>query len=141
MTEKAIARWIHSGGVPMDSFNEISTDLEFFLTELLIAVYPEWKQDSLDGIELTHCLVTDQNNCSMLGLVWLIRDQKTVPMLMEIKTDWSGEKILWCECRIGESGSEGMLRMDYPRLIKKLYSIVDAKNSINWAYHLAYGDR
>jgi hypothetical protein len=124
-------------------FQEVLVGLEFYLPAVLAEVYGEWRNESLDGILPLVARKTAEREAEIVGHCILISDQTLAPFQLRLQIIPNGDEISWLECRLGEAGAEGMVRMsnDFRATRKRVYAFQQGLAEINWAYQAAFGDR
>ena len=125
-----------------DELRDALTSLEFLLPEVLQELHPEWKEEGLDGIypELLRKLGDDE--IELVGLCILISDQTLIPLHLRLQLDLTDDCVSWFECRIGESVSDGMLRVPYNELVAHgtRLAVMTRLGSIKWVYRVGFGE-
>lgn len=84
---------------------KICRSLEFFLPELLLRSYPEWRWESLDGVFVARARKTGPFAVQLVGTCILISDQTVTPFMVDLATSPSGEAITSYRACLGEPGS------------------------------------
>jgi hypothetical protein len=118
----------------------ILSSLEYFIPEVLGEIYPEWKKESLDGILPVGARKTTDREAEILGLCVIISDQTLTPIRVRLLVAPFQDEIAWCECRLGERGETGMVRIPYQASrLPKLLTALDARaDEIDWVYKATY---
>lgn len=128
-----------------EDFRSLVSGLEFFLPAVLSEVHHEWRDESMDGFHLVVARKTGPREAEFIGLCILISDQTLTPIHIRLRGSASENEIEWLECKVGESG-EGkgqMVRLPYdsPRQGKLLATLPNRLNTLDWAYHVGFGER
>lgn len=93
--------------------------------------------DSLDGIYAEIAERTGEHQIRLLGNCIFISDQCLTPIEIQARISGDTDEIEWCECRLGEMGPNGMLRIPYGGNVRQVAWRYDA---IEWCYHFGYGE-
>ena len=113
--------------------------LEFFLPEVLSEIHAG---ESLDGIFPAVSRKTADREIEIVGLCVFIGDQTLTPLHLQMQIDATKDTVSRLEYWLGESTAEGMLRIPYEsNWAKKLSALSDRLDSIDWTYHVGYGER
>lgn len=123
-----------------ESFRDVLSGLEFFLSDILIGKYPEWKYESLDGFHLAKASKIGVNQAELIGMCILNADQTLTPFHLRLKVAESKKGIEWLHCRLGENTEEGLLRIPYNSSKWKKYMYRLEASSIDWVYEVTIGD-
>jgi hypothetical protein len=117
--------------------------LEFFLPKVIGEIHAEWKRESFDGILPLVARKIAECEVEIFGHCILISDQTMAPFHLRLRVGSSGEEISWLECKVGERGTHGMMRTRYdsPASTKRLYSLRDDADVIDWAFKVTFGPR
>jgi hypothetical protein len=128
-----------------EPFRAVLSGLEFFLPhQVLREIYPEWDHESLDGIMPLLARKTGQGEAEIFGLCILISDQTVTPIHVRFQVAASIDEVSWLECRLGERGKHGMVRMPYDsssKMAKRLYALNGKQDQIDWVYKVTFGQR
>ena len=127
-----------------DLFRRALSGLEYFIPAVLGEVHDEWRDGDLDGIFPDVSLKTAERELEVIGLCIFIGDQGLTPIRLRLQLDATTDAISWLECWVGETTAEGMLRIPYTeesRWRNKLNSLSESVESIDWTYHVGYGER
>ena len=128
-----------------EQFRGVLSGLEFFLPhQVLREIYPEWDNESLDGIMPMLARKTGEGEAEILGLCILISDQTVTPLHVRLQVAASTDEVSWLECRLGERGKHGMVRMPYDSssvMAKRLYALDGRQDQIDWVYKVTFGHR
>lgn len=127
-----------------DNLRNAMSAMEYFIPEVLQEIHKQWDGESLDGIFPLVTRKTGEREVEILGQCILISDQTLVPIYVAMQVHASEDKVNWLECRLGEKGLHGMVRIPYgspSSNLKRLYSLEEDVNSIEWAYHVTYGKK
>jgi hypothetical protein len=114
--------------------------LEFFIPEVLRELYPEWDQESLDGI-IPIVARQSGEEVELFGLCVIISDQTLTPIHLGLQVSSTSDEVSWLECRLGERGEHGMVRWPYEAVEKRLHSLEGREDKIDWVYKVTYGQR
>lgn len=120
--------------------------LEYFLPEVLVQVHPAWRNEGLDGVLSVLAIKRGEGEIELAAFGILIRDQTVAPLHLRLQLSPDADEVAWVECRFGERGPEGMIRMPYTlpnRLDKKLYAcVLDGEpDCLDWAFGATFGER
>ena len=131
------------GGAVDDSqeFREVLSALEFFIPQLLRELYPEWNQESLDGVYPEIARKTNECEAEIAGLCILISDQTMTPIHVRLHASQDKDEIDWLECRLGEAGADGMIRMPYGSRWLANLAVTGRLDTIEWVYCVGFGER
>jgi hypothetical protein len=127
-----------------EQFRWALSGLERFLPDVLAEVYAEWNSESLDGIYPVQARRIGGGEAEIFGQCILISDQTLTPLHLRLQLSPVVDEISWLECRIGERGKHGMVRMPYDRLnanFKRLYLLDGRADMIDWVYKVTFGRR
>jgi hypothetical protein len=124
-----------------EQFREVLCGLEYFLPEVLGEIHPEWHHESLDGIYPLMARKNGQGEAEIFGLCIIISDQTLTPLHLCVQIGPSVDEVTWLECRLGESGEQGMIRTPYQSLSKRLYALEGKADQIEWVYKVTFGHR
>jgi hypothetical protein len=133
----------HSAIDQSENFGKVLTGIEWFIPEVLEEIHSEWKGDDLDGIYPALANKNSDFEIEIIGLCIFIQDQTLTPLHLLLQLDPTENVISWFKCRLGESTGNGMRREPYSQGIvngNKL-QVLKRLNSINWVYHVEYGER
>lgn len=126
-----------------EQFRQVLSGLEFFLPhQALREIYPEWDHESLDGIIPAVARKTGDGEAEIFGLCILISDQAVIPIHLRLKVAASADEVSWLECRLGERGKLGMLRLPYDSstaLAKRLHELDARQDQIEWVHRVSFG--
>ena len=126
-----------------EQFREILSFLNFFLPhQVLSEIYPEWNQESLDGILPILARKTRDGETEILGLCIIISDQTLTPIHVRLQVAASNDEISWLECRLGQRGKDGMVRTPYDSLsavARRLCALDGRPDLIDWVYKVTFG--
>lgn len=109
--------------------------LEYFVPEVLREIHSEWVYESLDGVFSAEARRTGERAASILGQCIFISDQTVTPIHVELQVSPSGDRIDWAICKIGVD------RSPYGSFPKKLASLKDQLDSVEWGWMVEYGRR
>ncbi len=128
-------------------FRDVLSALEYFIPAVLGEIHPEWLRDEgLDGVIPVLARKTAEHDAELFGLCILIADQTLAPFHLRMQISDDCDEVNWLECRLGERGSNGMIRTPYDspdNFSKKLYSLalLDKADAIDWVYKVTFGER
>lgn len=128
-----------------EQFQQVLSGLEFFLPhQVLREIYPEWDHESLDGIMPMLARKTGEGEAEIFGVCILISDQTVTPLHVRLQVAASANEVSWLECRLGERGRHGMVRLPYDSssaMAKRLYALDGKPDQIDWVYKVTFGHR
>lgn len=137
-----LAQSVDGGDIPeSEACLEMLTALEFFIPEVLAELYPEWKDESLDGFYPLVIRKTGRNGMEMFGLCILISDQTVTPIDLKLRIDSDRDEVAWLECRLGEAAEHGIGRWPLKSKTKRLFALEGRKDQIQWVYRVTYGEK
>ena len=124
--------------------SDISSSLELFLPQLLLRGYPEWANETLDGIFVARAQKTGPAAVQLVGTCILISDQTVTPFLVDLELSPTATAVAAFRVLLGEPGG-GPLGISGPecnsrdarRLLATLTSRLD---DIAWSYTVASDD-
>jgi hypothetical protein len=122
-----------------DDLCAVLSALEYFVPEVLREVYPEWKNESLDGVEPYVARKLGDNEMEIVGHCILLSDRTLAPLHLCLQLDTTDDVVSWLECRLGESTAEGMQRTPYAATPSMKF--VSRLESMDWRYVAGYGER
>jgi hypothetical protein len=143
---QAILAELADGATIPDSeqFREVLVCLQYFIPVILAEVHREWRFQGLDDVLPLLARKTAEGVVEILGLCCFVSDQTITPFHLRLKVALSDEEVLWLECRLGERGPQGMVRMPFDSLNaarKRLYPLMDKAGSMDWVYEVTFGHR
>jgi len=125
-----------------DLFRDVLSGLESYIPRVLREVHPEWRHESLDGIFPAVALKTADHAIELIGFCLLISDQTMTPLRLKMQLDAAAGEVAWLECWLGENTDTGMMRIPYSgNWSKRLYTLQDRLDTVDWTYHVSFGDR
>jgi hypothetical protein len=130
--------------VESKQFREVLSGIEYFLPEVLGEIYPEWTQESLDGVIPLVARKTNDAEAEIFGLCIIISDQTVTPLDLRLQVAVANDEISWLECRLGERGEHGMVRTRYDSLnaaAKRLHALEWKADLIDWVYKVTFGEK
>ena len=127
-----------------EAFESALVGLEFFLPLVLREVYREWKYESLDGVFPLVARRISEDEIEILGTCILISDQSLTLLHLHLQIPPSSDEVSWLECRLGEKGKNGMIRMPHAKqteMFKRASALEGNAELIEWQYKVTYGIR
>lgn len=125
---------------------DICHSLELFVPLVLRSRYPEWENESLDGIFVARAIKTSQAEAEIIGTCILISDQTVTPFLLnlEISEKFETKSVTAVRVLLGEPGG-GRLGISGPPCNSRgaqqlLMSLVDRIGEVSWSYVLGAGE-
>lgn len=117
---------------------DICSSLELFLPELLRSRYPEWVEESLDGVFVARAQKTGRAAAQLVGTCILISDQTVTPFFVELELAHKSDSLATFRVLVGEPGG-GPLGISGPgcnsqaakRLLANLTNRLDR---VMWSY-------
>ncbi|MFC1757392.1 hypothetical protein ACFL2H_01315 [Planctomycetota bacterium] len=107
---------------------------------MLGEVHAFWKHESLDGVFHERAIKTSEGQAEIAGLCILISDQTLTPYHVQLRVAPNVEEIEWLDCRVGEIRDDTMVRIPYNAQSAGRRSVVDRLDSIDWKFHVGFGD-
>lgn len=130
---------------PTEDFRWVLSCLEYFVPEVLGEIHEEWNRYTLDGICPAIARMTGPDEIEIIGLcLFLTSPCLMVPAHIQLQLAANENVVCWCDCRVGESCGDGMLKIPYSRRAVRgdaLHGIPARLDRIDWAYHVGYGSR
>jgi hypothetical protein len=122
---------------------DLSYMLELYIPELLSSRYPEWKNESLDGVFVTHARKMSLETVELAGMCILISDQTVTPFLIRLAFTSTRHSIASYRVFLGEPAG-GRLGISGPPCntshAQKLLATINTRlNNINWSYTITNG--
>ncbi|MCH7728822.1 MAG: hypothetical protein IH991_20405 [Planctomycetes bacterium] len=127
--------------IPDTDLCGVLSGLERFLPEVLAELHAG---ESLDGIIPADSYKTADREIEIIGLCIFLGDQALTPLRLQLQLDENKDTVSWLEYWLGESTAKGMLRIPHheeSKWFKKLHTLSDRLDAINWTYHVGYGNR
>jgi hypothetical protein len=127
-----------------EQFREVLVCLQYFIPVILAEVHREWRFQGLDDVLPVMARKTVEGEVEILGLCCFVSDQTLTPFHLRLQVAVSAEDVSWLECRLGERGPQGMVRMPFHSLNaarKRLYLLTDKASLIDWVYQVTFGHR
>ena len=113
---------------------------EFFLPGILCEVHAEWQHESLDGIYPQLFCKTAEREIELIGMALFISDQALTPLHLRLQLSRDYDCVSWLDLQLGER-IDGKCRRDPYGSSKGMRYIVDRLDSIDWYYHVGFGER
>jgi hypothetical protein len=137
---------VPNGGNLPDSehLDDVLGGLMYLIPDILREVHDEWDYESLDGIIPIVARKAGELEAEILGMCYLISDQRLAPIHIRLQVSPSSDEILWLECRLGERGEHGMVRVPYEfldRASKRLHALAGREDRMDWVYKVTFGHR
>jgi hypothetical protein len=140
---------IGAGIAECAQLRDVLSEIGWFLPEVLVDIYPEWKDgkmkaESLDGIIRLVARKTNDTEAEIFGLCIFVSDQCVTPFDLRLQLGVANDEISWLECRLGEQGERGMVRTPYESLntaAKRLHALEWRADLIDWVYKVTFGVR
>jgi hypothetical protein len=120
---------------------EVLSILEWFLPDVLQEIYSDWKWEALDGVLSCQARKTGDGEADIFGLCILITDQTLTPLHVRLQVAAANDEVSWLECRLGERGEQGLMRMRCASLAKQLHALDGRVDQIDWVYKVTFGQR
>lgn len=125
-----------------DCFRDVLVQLESYIWRVLREVHPEWRHEALDGIFPGIARKTGDLEFELIGFCVLVPDDTVTPLRLQMQLDATADTVAWLECWLGENTSAGMMRVPYGgEWSKKLASLPDRLDRVDWTYHVGFGTR
>jgi len=129
-----------------DSYRDFLNSLEYFIPEVLVQVHSAWRSEGLDGVLPLLAIKRGEREIELAAYCILIRDQTMAPLYLRMQLAADVDEVAWLECRFGERGPQGMIRLPYAqpnRLDKKLYACIQQGDTkgIAWAFGATFDAR
>lgn len=110
--------------------------LEGFVTQLFHEI-KILTDDSVDGIYAEIAKKTGDGQIRLLGNCILVSDQCLTPIEILARISRDTDEIDWCQCRLGETGPNGMQRTPYDGNVRQ---VAWRYNEVKWCYHIGYSE-
>jgi hypothetical protein len=85
-----------------------------------------------------------EGEAEIFRLCILLSDQTVTPLWVRLQVAACTDKVSWLECRLGERGKHGMVRVpydSYTALTKRIYALDGRQDEIDWVYKVTFGHR
>jgi hypothetical protein len=118
--------------------------LEYFLPEVLRSTHSEWGHEGLDGFCPLVARKTSDAEVEIFGLCIIVTNQTLTPIHLRIQASNSSDEVSWLECKLGEVGEHGMVRMPWPAknaTSKMVHALEGRADTIEWVYKVTFGQR
>jgi hypothetical protein len=127
----------------LPTWRDLMTSFEYFLPEVLREVHDEWKYESLEGVYPRWFRKTDDREAALLGLAIFISDQTVTPVYVELQLSPTLDRVAWIDLRLGEHTETGCRREPYrgAKVNGSMLHVAERFDSIDWFYHVSYGER
>ena len=114
--------------------------LEYFVPATLAEVYPDWKNESLDGFYRVTLRKIGSREVEFFSLCILITDQTTTPIHLKFKLHDATDAISSLDFRVGEKSAEGMIRLKWQKhaIADRLHELAKRKSQIQWVYKVGF---
>lgn len=117
---------------------ELAEALCWFVPECLRWKYPEWRWESLDGIELSFIRVSGKSELELAGNCILITDQTWTAIYVKLRSFDPANGVDWIDCRVGEVDEQtGEMIQDIygsDAAIKRRLVMKDRLDDIRWKF-------
>jgi hypothetical protein len=123
---------------------DFEASLEFYLPEVLAAIYREWERESLDGFYFTVGKRRGEFEAEFFGLCLIISDQTLTPIHVCLAIAADRDEVTWLACRLGERDGKDMVRIPYHLKNvgdKRVLALDGRADSIDWVYKAELGGR
>ena len=126
-----------------DELRRTLSALEWFLPEVLQEVHREWSGEGLDGIYPALAKKVRDREIEIVGLCCFVSDQTLTPLHVQLQLDPTQDEVSWLECWLGEDSGNGMRRVPYTdaNVHGSMLHVLRRLDSIDWVYHVGYGER
>lgn len=94
-----------------DEFRHALVSLQYFIPIVLAEIYREWRFEGLDDVLPSLARNTGNLEIEIFGLCCLVADQSFAPLHLRLQLAVKGDEVSWLECRLGERGPHGMIRI------------------------------
>ncbi len=117
--------------------------LESFLPEVLRGVHDEWRDESLDGIYPEVFRKVGPREVELIGLAIFISDQTLTPLHLQLMLSRGYDCVSWINLKLGKRIGDACHREPYgqSKITQSMLHIPEQLNSIDWFYHVGYGER
>lgn len=124
-------------------FRDVLVLLEAFIPDVLRERHPEWRNESLDGLLPIVARKAEDREVELFGHCILISDQTLTPFHLCLQVSPDKDEVSWLECRLGERGEHGMVRIPYTGTpaLKRVYALKDGMDGIDWVYAVTFGSK
>ena len=124
-----------------ESLRDALTSLEVYIPAVLREIHDEWRYESLDGFYSTVARKTRDYELELVGLCILISDQTLTPLHIRLEISPDEDEIVWLECKLGEAGRDGMVRIPYGSTRVGKLANADRIKTIEWVYRVGFGEQ
>ena len=87
--------------------------LESFIPQLLRECHTEWEFESLDAVYPETVRKTNEVEVEIIGVCIFTTDQTLMPVHICLQLSKESDEITWLECKLGETGPDGIARIPY----------------------------
>jgi hypothetical protein len=129
---------------PSEALNDALVGLEFFLPAVLAEIYPDWHNESLDGIYPHYVRKAGPLEAEIFGLCDLMSAKATTALRVRLQFHPTADEITWLECRLGEMGADGMVRTHHQSdaaTSRRLAALQRRGDDVEWSYRVTFGER
>jgi len=122
----------------------VFSPFEFFLPGVLREIHAEWRHESLDGIYPATFRKTANREIELIGLALFISDQRLTPLHLCLQLSPHYDCVSWIDVKLGERIGSKCRRDPYGNskaFGNMLLHVSNRLDSINWFYHVGYGER
>jgi hypothetical protein len=124
-----------------EHIRRLSSDLEWFLTEVFDELYPEWKWQFIDGVHPFAARKTGDGEAELFGACDLLPGGEVLPLHIRLQVAATTDVISWLECKLGERGQERQARESLIAVTKRLNALDLRADRIDWLHKVTFGER
>ncbi len=127
----------------LNTQRDLHASFEFFLSEVVREVHAEWKYESLDGVYPRLFRKVGDREMELIGLAIFISDQTLTPIWFGLQLSPQFDRVSWIDLRLGERMENGCRREPYShgKVHGTKLHVLERLESIDWFYHVGYGER
>ena len=127
----------------LNTQHDLLASFEFFLPEVLREVHAEWKGESLDGVYPRLFRKVGDREMELVGIAIFISDQTLTPIWFGLQLSPQYDRVSWIDLRLREHWENGCRREPYShgKVHGTMLHVLERLKSIDWFYHVGFGER